>query len=75
MRGRYGHGMSILYDSNGPVPSFAEIFPEIPESERAEAEENLDRYLQFILRLHERLRLDPATHAPLVGLTQRTRDL
>ncbi len=67
--------MNILYDSNGPVPSFAELFPEIPESERAEAEENLDRYLRLILCLHERLRHDPAAQALLAGLTQRTRDL
>jgi len=38
-----------------PAPSIADLYPTLSDEERAEAKENLDRYLALALRILERL--------------------
>jgi len=55
-------------EARTPAPSLADFYPTLTDEERAEAEENLDRYLSLALRIYERLHaeqsgspLDPQT--------------
>ena len=45
--------------SNGTAPTIRDLYPNFTEQEVAEAEDNLDRYLALVLRIFERMGLDP----------------
>ena len=45
------------------APTFRELFPEIPEDQLKEAEENFNRYIDVVLRIYERVRNDPEEYA------------
>jgi hypothetical protein len=46
-----------------------DLFPHLSESELKEAEENLERYLELVLRIYERIRNDPEVYARFRALT------
>jgi hypothetical protein len=46
-----------------------DLYPSLDEIQAREAEESLDRYLALAMRIHERMRLDPAAYAQLKALT------
>ncbi len=50
-----------------------ELFPELTDEERKEAEENLKRYLEVTLRIYDRITNDPAEYAKLVTLLRKRR--
>lgn len=41
-----------------PQVTLADLYPKLDDRERAETEENLDRYLELALRIYERLKGD-----------------
>jgi len=41
------------------TPTIRDLYPHLNESELAQAEDNLDRYLNLILGVFERTELDP----------------
>lgn len=47
------------------APSVRDLYPHLSEEELHEAEENLDRYLELILRIYERIERDPETYERL----------
>lgn len=49
--------------------SLRELYPDLSEQELEEAEENLERYIELVLRIHERIRLDPKAYAEFKALT------
>jgi len=49
--------------------TIADLYPELSEEEQAEAEANLDRYLEHALRMYDRIRLDPEAYARFKALT------
>jgi len=50
-------------DDDKVDPTFRKLYPHLSEKELLEAHENLDRYLEHALRVHERLRADPKAWA------------
>ncbi len=51
------------------APTIAELYPHLNEEELKEAEQNLDRYLEVVLRIYERLQRDQESHVVLTPLT------
>lgn len=43
--------------------NFRDLFPELSEKELQEAEENLEAYLEVVLRIFERIESDPVAYA------------
>jgi hypothetical protein len=50
-------------------PSLAELYPNLTPEELVKAEENLDRYLQIVLRIYKRIKADPEEYARFRALT------
>jgi len=50
-------------------PVICGLYPDFDEAQLKEAEENLDRYLEFALRLYERVRADPEAYSRFKALT------
>ena len=57
--------------ANGPSPSFTDLFPGIEKDKLQEAEENLDRYLELVLRIYNRIRSDPEAYRAFRALTSK----
>jgi hypothetical protein len=51
------------------------LYPELTDEECREAEENLDRYIDLILRMYERIRNDPKEYARFKALTAANRSV
>lgn len=45
-----------------------DLYPDLTEEELQEAEENLEAYLEVVLRIYERIANDPAAYAELQKL-------
>lgn len=59
-----------LIRSTGENPlSVKGLYPTLSEEQLREAEENLDRYLELSLRMHERIRNDPVEYSRFKELT------
>lgn len=54
-------------------PTIRDLFPALRPEEEKEAEENLRRYLAFIVRLYDRIAADPKEHERLKALTEEYR--
>jgi hypothetical protein len=50
-------------------PTIRDLYPTLTEAELKEADENLERYLAFALRLYERIQADPEAYARFKALT------
>jgi hypothetical protein len=57
-------------DEQSP-PTIRDLYPHMSDQELAAAEASLTEYLLVILRIHERLRLDPDAYARFLALTGR----
>ncbi len=55
------------------TPSIRNLYPRLSDEELAEAEENLDRYVEHALRMYERIKRDPETPARFRALTASLR--
>ncbi len=55
--------------SNNQHPSISELYPCLDQEQLKEAEENLERYIELILRIHARLREDPDSYGKFRDLT------
>jgi len=44
-------------------PKLRNLYPNLTDKQLLEAEENLRGYLEVVLRIYERIRKDPETHA------------
>lgn len=49
--------------------SIGDLYPSLHKAELREAEENLDRYLALVVRIHERIEAEPPGHVAVAGLT------
>ena len=49
-----------------------ELYPHLSDAERKEAEANLTRYGELILRIFKRIDTDPEVHRQLVGLLRES---
>lgn len=45
-----------------------DLYPKLTEKQLEEAEENLEQYLEVVLRIYERIASDPAAYAELQKL-------
>lgn len=54
-------------------PTIKDLFPALKPEEEKEAEENLRRYLAFIVRIYDRIVADPKEHEQLKALTAEHR--
>ena len=52
-----------------PSPSIKDLYPDLPPEKRLEVEEFFDRYLDFVLRTHERITADPHLYEEFLSLT------
>ncbi len=43
--------------------SFRKLYPHLSEAELKEAQQNLDRYIELVLRIYERICEDPVAYA------------
>jgi hypothetical protein len=50
-------------------PRISDLYPELDGNELRRAEDNLDEYIKLILRIYERIRLDPEAHSRFKALT------
>ncbi len=46
-----------------------DLYPRLNEEQLKEAEENLERYLELVLRIYERIQKDPQAYSALKALT------
>jgi hypothetical protein len=46
-----------------------DLYPHLSEDQLKEAEENLERYLELVLRIYERIRGDPKAYSAFKSLT------
>lgn len=46
-----------------------DLYPELKDEELKDAEETLDRYISAVLRIYERIRVDPVAYAQVTRLT------
>ena len=49
------HSVMLKRVDKNPIPSIRDLYPQLTETELAEAEDNLDRYLALALRIFERI--------------------
>lgn len=52
------------------MPSFRELYPNLNDTELAEAEENFARYLEVVLRIYDRIQGDSDAMERLRALTE-----
>ena len=49
--------------------SIRALYPRLNEEQSKEAEENLERYLELVLRIYERIQKDPQAYSAFKALT------
>ena len=50
---------------NEPAMTMKQLYPELPDGELKVAEENLEQYLAVVIRIYQRISLDPEALASL----------
>ncbi len=60
-----GHGKEEV----GTAHTIGDLYPHFTGAQRMEAEENLERYLELALGIHERIQADPDTNSKVKALT------
>jgi hypothetical protein len=51
------------------LQTISNLYPTLDENQVKEAAENLARYTELVLRIYERIRMDPEAYARLRALT------
>lgn len=51
-----------------------ELYPQLSDEERREAQENLDRYIRLVVRMYERICTNPEAYARFKALTDPVRN-
>lgn len=54
---------------NEHIPTIRDLYPHLSEEQLKEAEEHFERYLELVLRIYERIRLDPEAYENFQALT------
>jgi len=54
--------------------TICDLYPQLDEDQLKEAEQNLARYLEFVLRIYDRIRSDPETYSQFQALTASGRE-
>jgi hypothetical protein len=49
--------------------TIADLYPRLKEAQLQEAEENLERYLELVVRIFERIEADPVAYRQFKSLT------
>ena len=49
--------------------AISDLYPDLDDEQLKEAEENLERYLEVVQRIYNRIRSDPEAYARLQSLT------
>ncbi|MDA2938228.1 hypothetical protein MYX75_08210 [Acidobacteria bacterium AH-259-A15] len=60
-----------------PSEDFSELrklYPELTDEELEEVQENLERYVELVLQIYERIELDPEDHAKLRAEIKRSQN-
>jgi hypothetical protein len=60
--------MTEINNSNNPPLTIANLYPQLNEEQRKEAEENLERYLALMMRIYNRIQRSQG-HQSLNALT------
>lgn len=60
--------------SKKPQVTIRDLYPGLTDEELQEADENLERYVELVLRIYERIRSDPAEYARFKSLTASKED-
>jgi hypothetical protein len=58
-----------------PEVTIRELYPTLSNTELEAAEENLERYLELVLRIYERIRAEPESYAQFKALTASEKPL
>lgn len=58
-----------------PDPALRKLYPHLTDEELQEAEENLDGYLEVVLRIYEHIRNDPEEYARFKKLVAERKKL
>lgn len=63
--------MSPLTNKTSQLPDITikDLYPHLNDEELKEAEDNLDRYVELVLRIYERVESDPNAYAQFKALT------
>jgi hypothetical protein len=61
--------MTNLDPKSGSNPTIRDLYPDMGEDRQRAAEENLERYLELMLRIYQRIREDPEAYAQFRALT------
>lgn len=56
--------------NEGPIITIQDLYPNMDDAQQKEAEENLDQYLEVVLRIYERIKSDPKAYANFKALTE-----
>ncbi len=65
--------MMEVHESRNKPPTLRELYPHLTDEQLKEAEETLDQYVAFCLRVYERIKADPQAYAQLQALTAARR--
>jgi hypothetical protein len=57
-----------------PGPSIRDLYPQFDPTQLKEIEENLERYLEVVLRIYERIQADPQAYSQFRALTSSQHD-
>jgi hypothetical protein len=61
--------------SKGQDITIRDLYPHLDEEQLEEAEENLERYLELVLRIYERIQKDPEGYSAFKALTASRQNL
>jgi len=58
-----------MMSPDSKVLTIQDLYPHLSDEEAQEAEANIERYLEVVLRIYERVRQDPVAYARFLELT------
>ena len=58
-----------MMSPDSKVLTIQDLYPHLSNEEAQEAEANIERYLEVVLRIYERVRQDPVAYARFLELT------
>lgn len=66
--------MEIPHPPKKPRVTIRDLYPGLTDEELQEADENLERYVELVLRIYERIRSDPVEYSRFKSLTASQED-